>query len=98
MTIGVSIILIAVGAVLAFAVTADAEGIEVSTVGWILMIVGILGLLLSLLFWSDRGPWRRRATYVDDGPDVVVERRAARPRRTTTVVEDDDVAPGPPPP
>ena len=89
MTIGVSIILIAVGAVLAFAVTADAEGIEVSTVGWILMIVGILGLLISFAFWGDRGPWRRRrTTYVDDRDrDVVVE----RPARSTTVVEDDDV-------
>ena len=88
MTIGVSIILIAVGAVLAFAVTAEAEGIEVSTVGWILMIVGILGLLISFAFWGDRGPWRRRTTYVDDRDrDVVVE----RPARRTTVVEDDDV-------
>jgi hypothetical protein len=94
--IGVSIVLIAVGAVLAFAVTAEAEGIEVSTVGWILMIVGALGLLLSLLFLGDRGFGRRRAVYVDEGPDdVVVERRA---RRSTTVVEDDEVAPGPPPP
>jgi hypothetical protein len=94
-TIGVSLILIAVGAVLAFAVTEDVEGVEISTVGWILMIVGALGLLLSLLFLGDRGRWRRRATYVDDRDrDVVAE----RPRRRTTVVEDDDVEPGPPPP
>jgi hypothetical protein len=92
MGIGVSLILIAVGAVLAFAVTADAEGIEVSTVGWILMLVGALGLLLSLLFWGDR-TWGRRATYVEEGPDdeVVVERRRSRPRRSTTVVEDDEL-------
>ena len=91
MTIGVSLILIAVGAVLAFAVTEDVEGIEISTVGWILMIVGALGLLLTLLFWGDRAPWRRRATYVADDRDVV-----ERPRRRTTVVEDDDAAPPPP--
>lgn len=94
MTIGVSLILIAVGAVLAFAVTEDVEGVEISTVGWILMIVGVLGLLLTLLFWGDRAPWRRRTTYVEDDRDVAVE----RPRRRTTVVEDDDAAPGPPPP
>jgi Domain of unknown function (DUF6458) len=88
-SIGVSLILIAAGAILAFAVTEDVEGVELSTVGWILMIVGVLGLLISLLFWGDRGPWRRR-TYVEEAPPAA--------RRRTTVVEDDDVAPGPPPP
>jgi O-antigen/teichoic acid export membrane protein len=89
MSVGVSLILIAAGAILAFAVTKEVEGIEISTVGWILMIVGVAGLLLSLLFWGDRGPWRRRTTYVEgDVPS----------RRRTTVVEDDDVPPGPPPP
>ena len=72
MGIGVSLILIAVGAVLAFAVNATVSGLEVTTIGWILMVVGIAGLLLSLMFWSSWGGFggasRRRTTYVDDAP------------------------------
>ncbi len=71
MGIGVSLILIAVGAILAFAVNATVSGLEVTTVGWILMVVGIAGLLLSLIFWSSWGGVggaRRRTTYVDEAP------------------------------
>jgi hypothetical protein len=73
MGIGVSLILIAVGAILAFAVNATVSGLEVTTIGWILMVVGIAGLLLSLMFWSSWGGFggagaRRRTTYVDDAP------------------------------
>ena len=72
MGIGVSIFLIAIGAILAFAVNATISGLEVTTIGWILMIVGIAGLLLSLLFWSSWGGpayWsRRRTAYVDEAP------------------------------
>lgn len=50
MELGTSIFLIALGAILKFAVTADVSGIELSTVGTILMVVGGLGLLLSLFF------------------------------------------------
>ena len=53
MGIGISIFLIAVGAVLAFAVTATAEGVNLDMVGVILMIVGGVGLLASLTIWSD---------------------------------------------
>jgi hypothetical protein len=52
MGIGTSIFLIAVGAILAFAVNADISGLEISTVGIILMICGVLGLLISLLYVS----------------------------------------------
>jgi hypothetical protein len=58
MGIGTSIFLIALGAILKFAVTASVSGIELATVGVILMIVGILGLIISLLFLlqaRDRG-------------------------------------------
>jgi hypothetical protein len=73
MGIGVSLILIAVGAILAFAVNATVSGLEVTTIGWILMVVGIAGLILSLMFWSSWGGFggagaRRRTTYVDDAP------------------------------
>ena len=50
MGIGTSLTLIAVGAILAFAVNAEIGGIELDTVGVILMIVGALGLVISLLF------------------------------------------------
>jgi Domain of unknown function (DUF6458) len=62
MYIGTSIFMIAVGAILAFAVTATVAGIDIQTAGVILMIVGGIGLLASLFqeaMWSDR---RRRTT------------------------------------
>ena len=52
MGIGTSIFLIAVGAILYFAVNVDISGLEVSTIGLILMIVGILGLVISLYLMS----------------------------------------------
>ena len=75
MGIGTSIFLIAVGAILKYAVTADVQGVELNTVGVILMVVGVLGLLLSL-FWMTVWADRRRAV-VEDRPvvrDRVVER------------------------
>ena len=59
MGIGVGLFLLAVGAILTFAVTATVSGIDVNTIGIILMIIGALGLLLSLLFWSSFSPYRR---------------------------------------
>jgi len=74
MGLGVGIFLSAVGAILAFAVSKTVSGVNIHTVGWILMIVGILGIVLSMIFWSSwAGPgyWnnrRRTTTTVDDGP------------------------------
>ena len=73
MGIGVSLILIAVGAILTWAVNATVSGIDINTVGVILMVVGAVGLVLSLIFWSSwggvGGPARRRTTtYVEDAP------------------------------
>lgn len=71
MRLGVSIFLLAVGAILAFAVTKTVSGIDLVTVGWILMAVGGLGVLLSLLFWSSFAPYRRStAVVVDRGIDL----------------------------
>jgi hypothetical protein len=72
MGFGASIFTFALGAVLAFAVTASVEGIELETVGWILMAVGATGLLLSLAFWGG-APWRgeRRTTVVERHDDLV---------------------------
>jgi uncharacterized membrane-anchored protein len=69
MTIGTSILLIAVGAILKYAVTAHVSGIDLQTVGVILMLVGILGLILSLLYtfvWSDRARRPREPGYYDE--------------------------------
>ena len=63
MGIGTSIFLIALGAILKFAVTATVSGIELATVGVILMIVGIIGLLISLFYTSMAT--RRGAAPVD---------------------------------
>jgi hypothetical protein len=92
MGISVSILLIAVGAILTWGVTTEAEGLNVDAIGVILMIVGLLGLVLSMIFWSSWGGFRRR-TAVVDRPGYVAA--PAAPRRTTVV--EDDVAPGPPP-
>jgi Domain of unknown function (DUF6458) len=59
MDIGTSIFLIAAGAILYFAVNADVSGLEISTVGLILMICGALGLVISLFLV---GSYRRGAT------------------------------------
>jgi hypothetical protein len=94
MGIGVSILLIAAGAILTWGVTADAEGLDVNAIGVILLIVGILGLVLSMIFWQSWGGFRRRSEYVEGGP---VRRRSAAPRRRT-VVEEEEVVDGPPGP
>ncbi|HVM17446.1 MAG TPA: DUF6458 family protein [Gaiellaceae bacterium] len=96
----VSLILIAAGAILIWAVTAEVAGISIDAVGWILLIVGVIAFLLTLILWS---PWTtrtaRRTEYVDEAP--ARRRVVERPRRVVEdreVVVEDDVAPGPPPP
>jgi len=93
MGIAVSILLIAVGAVLTWGVTAEAEGLNVNNIGVILLIVGLLGLVISMIFWSSWGGFHRRATYVEGGA-----RPVAAPRRRATVIEEEEIAPGPPGP
>ena len=98
----VGLILIAVGAILTWAVTTDAEGININAVGVILMIVGLVSFLLSLVLWA---PWRagatagytRRERYVDEAP---VRRRRVRPAARETVIEEEEEygPPGAPPP
>ncbi len=61
MGIGTSLFLIAVGAILYFAVDADISGLEIGTIGLILMIVGVIGLVISLFFLSSM----RRGTTTD---------------------------------
>jgi hypothetical protein len=75
MGIGVSLILIAAGAILTWAVNAEASGVDLTTVGVILMVVGIVGAVLSLVFWSSWGGFGgyHRETVVRDR-DVIHDR------------------------
>jgi hypothetical protein len=71
MGIGTSIFLIALGAILKFAVTVEIGGIELATVGVILMVAGVLGLLISLFLMSqarDRDTVVRRDRVVERDP------------------------------
>jgi hypothetical protein len=63
MTIGTSIVLIAVGAILKWAVTAHVNGFNVQTAGTVLFVVGLVGLVLALIytFW-----WARRDAPYDE--------------------------------
>jgi hydrogenase-4 membrane subunit HyfE len=66
MTIGTSIFLIALGAILKFAVNASVAGISIQTAGVILMVAGALGLVIGLfLIMSRRSPEPDRAAYED---------------------------------
>lgn len=76
MGIGVGIFLLAVGAILTFAVTATVAGIDIAVIGVILMIAGALGIVLDLLLFAPR----RRRTVVAD-PYVA-------PATTTRTVEE----------
>lgn len=82
MGIGVSVFLIAVGAILAFAVSLEANGIDLNAVGVILMVVGVIGLAASMLFWESWGGWsgyrRDRVVYRDDAPRRRVRERTIR--------------------
>ena len=74
MGIGISVFLIAVGAILTFAVNATVSGLDLSTIGVILMIAGAIGLATTLFMFGGGGGGRRTVvtdTYVDD--DVVVD-------------------------
>jgi hypothetical protein len=104
MGIPVGLILIAAGAILAWGITDEPSGLDLDAIGVILMVIGLVGLVLTMLLWQSwwgPGYWSR-STYVEDA--------SARPwyyggpwaRRTTTYVEDDAPpppgAPPPPPP
>jgi hypothetical protein len=74
--------LIALGAILDFAVTVNAPGFNVHTVGVILMVVGLLGLLVSLVFWNSWGGFGHRTVYS--------EGVSGSPRRRRVVEEEVD--------
>jgi hypothetical protein len=74
MGLGVSLILIAAGAILAWAVDVTTSGFNLNTIGYILLVVGIIGALLSLIFWSS---WAGPGYFAEGGP-----------RRRRTVIEE----------
>jgi hypothetical protein len=71
MGLGVGIVLLAVGAILAFAINVNPTGgaVDLHTIGWILIAVGALGIVLSMVFWSSwAGPGRFTRRTTDVGP------------------------------
>ena len=78
MGIGVSIFLLAVGAILTFALNVSVAGIDLDVVGWILMAAGALGLIITTIFWGNH---RTRTTVASDpaGYSQVEERRDVTP-------------------
>jgi Domain of unknown function (DUF6458) len=90
MGIGGSIFLIALGAILAFAVNAHVSGIDINVVGYVLMLAGLIGLLVTLWYWNSRRRTvvsQRRPVVRGDGTYVKEYRETRR----------DDVPPPPPP-
>jgi hypothetical protein len=98
----VSLLVIAAGAVLAFAVTDRTEDINLAAVGWILIAVGAIGFLLTLMFWSSWwGPgYLRRERYAEGEPygRRRYSRRAPRREVVEEEVVDEDAGPPPAPP
>jgi len=80
MGLGTSLFLIAVGAILDFAVTVNTPGFNIHTVGVILMIVGVIGLLLSMIFWGSWAGFHHQTVYSDG---------VASPRRRRRVIDEE---------
>ena len=80
MGIGVGIFLMVLGAILAFAVETDVPGVNVNSLGVILLLIGLVAVVYSLLFWSSLTPWGRRR--------ILARRRLVGGERTVEVVEE----------
>jgi hypothetical protein len=84
--IGVSVFLIALGAILAFATNVSVSGVDLTVVGIVLIVAGVIGLLVTLVIWGPRrrtervertaysDPVRTRRRVIEDEP-VIEERR-----------------------
>ncbi|MCF0091698.1 DUF6458 family protein [Micromonospora sp. NPDC049114] len=88
MGIGTSIFLIALGAILTFALDASVGGIDLDVVGWILMGAGVLGLIMTTLIWG-----RRRQAVPVATEQPVEYRRVEEPVEYRRVEERRDIAP-----
>jgi hypothetical protein len=89
MGIGGSIFLLALGAILAFAVNAQISGIDINIVGWVLMAAGLVGLILTVWYWNSR----RRSTVVTQSQQPVMRRDGTYVNEVRETRRDD-----PPPP
>ena len=109
MGVATGLILAAVGAILTWAVDAEVSGLDVTAVGVILMIVGLIVLLLDIFWWRSwtwyaAGPARSRRTYVRDTAAPVEPVQPVQPVQPAAgrrvVVEEEVGGPpaGPPPP
>ena len=78
MRLGTAIVLLALGAILTFALDVDVSGVDLQVVGWILMAVGLLGIVLEVALW---GPRERRVTRTTDS---YAEPSGGPVRRSTT--------------
>jgi hypothetical protein len=81
MGIGFSIFLLALGAVLTFAVDATVAGLDITIVGWILMGAGVIGLILTMVVLAPR----RRRTVTDTTVTDATATPATTPTTPTTV-------------
>jgi hypothetical protein len=91
MGIGGSIFLLALGAILAFAVNAHISGIDINVVGWVLMAAGLVGLIITIWYWSSR----RRNTVVSSTQRPVMRSDGSYVNEYRETRRDD---PPPPPP
>jgi sulfite exporter TauE/SafE len=82
MGLGTSLFLMAIGAILDFAVTVNTPGFNVHAVGVILMIVGVIGLVMSMIFWRSWGGFHHQAVYTEG---------VAPPRRRRRRVIDEEI-------
>jgi hypothetical protein len=100
MTLGVSLLLVAAGAILIWGVTGEVSGVDLDAIGVILIVVGIIGFVLSLVFWESwgRGGFGRRTRYVEAGAPAPGPTVDGSSRRVVEERVEDYPPAGPPPP
>ena len=72
--LGIGMLMTAAGAILIWAVNVASTSVDIHAVGWVLFVLGLLGIALSVAFWSTWGMSGRRRTVVDDRGRVTEER------------------------
>ncbi|AVT31578.1 hypothetical protein C6361_21210 [Plantactinospora sp. BC1] len=89
MGIGTSIFLIALGAILTFALNVSVGGLDLDVVGWILMAAGVLGLIMTMVIWNNR----RRSVVTTTEPTEYRQVTTTEPTEYRRVEERRDVLP-----
>ena len=89
MATGISLFFLAVGAILTFAVHTPVSGIDLDTVGVILMVIGLLGMLFSLVLWDSKGQNRAEITVNKDGGSFMALSDESKTRATISATHDD---------